>query len=324
MTQGAMHEPTLFLGEFGRGDLSGEAALQQAAAPLGRAAIVATDDPEATARILPHATLLPPNTPTPPEARRALLTGPMSDHNRAVDLILRLGLLRQRGLRIGLRSLSLFPWGPLYRPAPEVRAVLEVLDEASARDHRTLGSMVEWRCPWWAGLEAFPEGDLLPELPPPLPSGLPAGPRLGLSVSDSQKTREVFAKHEALVAEYLAPYDGWTVVPLPVVRQGEGGSDDLRAIRDCAARFLPRSPVVETGPEDVASWRREMTPARLKGWIASCGQVIGGRDLPVAFAAGAGIPCLALAPHADHEAGRAAGTLANRLAPGSRYRVLPS
>ncbi|UPG73094.1 hypothetical protein MVG78_02625 [Roseomonas gilardii subsp. gilardii] len=323
MTQGVMQEPTLFLGEFGRGDLAGE-ALQQAAAPLGRAAIVATDDPEATARILPHATLLPPNTPTPPEARRALLTGPMSDHNRAVDLILRLGLLRQRGLRIGLRSLSLFPWGPLYRPAPEVRAVLEVLDEASARDHRTLGSMVEWRCPWWAGLEAFPEGDLLPELPPPLPADLPAGPRLGLSVSDSQKTREVFAKHEALVAEYLAPYDGWTVIPLPVVRQGEGGSDDLRAIRDCAARFLPRSPVLETGPEDVASWRREMTPARLKGWIASCGQVIGGRDLPVAFAASAGIPCLALAPHADHEAGRAAGSLANRLAPGSRYRVLPS
>ena len=320
MTQGVMQEPTLFLGEFGRGDLAGEAALQHAAAPLGPAAIVATDDPEATARILPFATLLPPNTPTPTEARRALLTGPMSDHNRAVDLILRLGLLRQRGLRIGLRSLSLFPWGPLYRPSPEVRAVLEVLDEASARDHRTLGSMVEWRCPWWAGLEAFPEGDLVPELPP----GLPAGPRLGLSVSDSQKTREVFAKHEALVAECLAPYDGWTVIPLPVVRQGEGGSDDLRAIRDCAARFLPRSSLVETGPEDTASWRREMTPARLKGWVAACDQVIGGRDLPIAFAASAGIPCLALAPHADHEVGRAAGTLANRLAPGSRYRVLPS
>ena len=99
---------------------------------------------------------------------------------------------------------------------------------------------------------------------------------------------------------------------------------DLRAISDCAARFLPRSPVVEIGPEDAASWRREMTPARFKGWVAACDQVIGGRELPVAFAASAGIPCLALAPHADHEVGRAAGTLANRLAPGSRYRVLPS
>ncbi|MFT8244791.1 hypothetical protein [Roseomonas sp. BN140053] len=316
---------TLLLGEFGRGDLAGEAALLHAAGdpanrgPGSSPLLVATDDPEGTLRLLPGAVPVPPNTPTPESARRAALCGPQADIGRAADLVRRLGVLAEaRGLRIGLSNLSFHPWGPLYRPEPTLRAVLERLDWAGARDHRTLGAMVEWRPSWWPSLDAYPEAVILPELP----EQLPPGPRLGLAIRDGAKPREAHAAHAAAIEALCAPYDGWTVVPLPVVRNE--GVDDLRAIRDFAARFLPNSPVADTVPESPAEWRRAATPQRLKGWVASCDAAIAGRELVIAFAAAAGVPCLALAPHADDEAGRAAGTLANRLAPGSRYRVLPS
>ena len=310
---------TLFLGDFGRGDLAAEAALLHALPDLPGPHVVATEDAETTLRLAPGVTPLLPGQPTPGEVRRAVLLGPQANVNRAYNQIRRLGALRERGLATELRNISFHPWGPLYRPDEPAMAALLGLERASARDHRTLGSMVEWRCPWWPAFDAFPEAADTPELP----AVLPPGPRLGLSIRDGERPREAFARCAEQVAALCAPYRGWTVVPLPMSRTDE--AEDLRATLNFAAEFLPGSPVAaEAAPGDHGEWRRALTPARLKGWVASCDAVVAGRDLIVAYAASAGVPCLALACRADDEAGRAAGTLANTLAPGSRYVALPS
>ncbi|MFC0407478.1 hypothetical protein [Roseomonas elaeocarpi] len=307
---------TLLIGDFGVGDMAAEAALLHALPDLPGPHIVSTEDPAATLRIAPGVIPLPPNHPTPAEARRAVLLGPQLDVIQAFPRIGRLGALADRGMAIEMRNISFHPWGPFYRPDPEARAVLRRLERVSARDHRTLGSMVEWRCPWWPHLDAFPEAAILPHLP----DALPAGPRLGLAIHDDPNLRDAFAARAEVVAELCAPYAGWTVVPLPVVRTNE--VDDLRGIHDFAGHFLPASPLATVAPDDPQAWRNSATPEALKGWVASCDAVIAGRDIVVAFAAAAGVPCLALSGHSDDEPGRAAATLANNLMPGSRYVVL--
>ncbi|UFN48146.1 hypothetical protein LPC08_19330 [Roseomonas sp. OT10] len=310
---------TLILGGFGCGDLAAEAALS-ACVTLPGPRWVETADAAAARRVLPGCRPLPPGGPLPEGVRLAVLTGPLHPPaERTAALIGRLGELAARGAAIRLHAVSFQAWGPLHRPAPALRAVLERLESVSARDHRTLDSLLEWRCPWMPTLDPFPGAWSVPELP----ADRPAGKLLGLAIRDGGPVRQAAEVHGARIAALVERYAGWTVLPLPVVRR-EGEPDDLRAARDFAARFLPDSPVLDPWPEHPDAWRAEATPARLAGWLGACDAVVAGRDLAIALAASRGVPCLALAPHAEDEAGRAAGTLADRLVPGSRYVVLPA
>jgi hypothetical protein len=82
--------------------------------------------------------------------------------------------------------------------------------------------------------------------------------------------------------------------------------------------FLPDARIAAPPLLDRAHWRREMTPARLKGLIARCDVLLTQRKHNAVHAIGSGVRVIGLHPMVDNSLRRTFVALANRLPPGSR------
>ncbi|MGG5810804.1 hypothetical protein [Falsiroseomonas sp. CW058] len=301
---------TLLLAEAPFRDLLSRALLTHAQLHLPHAPplLVATRAAGAPPGFAP----VPPGT-LPPGIGQVVIAGAFLDRAALEGALNVAGRALATGATLRVHALAL-EGEAARREAP---AGIEVLERAAAirlRDHRTLNVLTLWRLAAPARIDPYPERHVLPD--PALAAGLPAGPILGLAIRGGEEMRRSWAPRVPALRRLLAPAAGWPVLPLPTLPPGMTG-DDLSGSHDFAEAVLPGAPWLLPELADPAVWRRQLSPARLKGLAARCRVVVTNRDLAASLAIGAGVPVLGIALGADRRIVSCLATLANELPRGS-------
>ena len=299
---------TLLLAEDPFGDLVSHALLAElGAAPNAPPLLVA-----GASAPLPHGFEALPEAEDPRalDIRHIILGGVFLDRAR-LEAMLALAL------RIDAK-LTLYRFGvegaAAQRPAPAGAAVLERATAITLRDHRSANVLTYWRVHARFAIEPFPERHVAPD--PALANLLPPGPVLGLALRDGGDMRASWQPRLPAIRRLLAGAIGWPVLPLPIRGPGQSGDDLAGSTAFAQAVFTtPRFLMPRLG--DFAWWRREVTPARMKGLVARCTLVVTNRDLVAAYAVASGVKVQGISLGADRRIVSCLATLANELPEGS-------
>jgi len=217
------------------------------------------------------------------------------------------------GARLVLRNFAV-EGDAAQRAPPASAAVLDQAESITLRDHRSANVMTLWRVRTALTIEPYPERHIAAD--PTLAALLPEGPILGLAIRAGADMEASWKPRIPALRRLLARAAGWPVLPLPIQGPGSAGNDlaastaFAQAVLDGPALLLPQL-------ADAEWWRREVSPARLKGLVAHCALVATNRDLPACYAVAAGVPVLGIALGADRRIVSCLATLANELPEGS-------
>ncbi len=314
---------TLFIGDFGHGLMPAEAALQEAVQAFADPdPIAASATPAFTARCVPGVACIATGADVPRPPRRVVLVGPVGYLRRVPPLVAAFGAAVAAGAAPHVHNLTLPP-GLL----PEAYAqVAEALAEAtgSIRDHITLLNLMQAGLPWFPRLATYPERGLRPD--DSLAALLPDGPApVGLMLDGYPQMLTALDRHPEAFARLLAHHPDLPVLAIPIAARGLTDAsmpNPIVALRQALLRFRGGQAPLLPALLDEAWWLAHATPAGIAGLVRRCAGVLTTTDLGVAFAAGAGLPCQVIGITPDDPATRAAGTLAEALAPGSSFAVL--
>jgi hypothetical protein len=309
---------TLFLGSYGFGNLGDELCLIEAMQAFPASEAWAwSHDPEHTARLVPGlagfirereeiAALAP--------ERIVLGGGGVGFMPSIRDMLhwMSEGLAGGAELHIhniGMALLEDVAW----TRAPEVQNVFAALKSCSVRDH------MSWHCfrllpgAPVPGITLYPERLIAAD--PALAETLPrARPILGVSITNHALMRDRLAANAARVAQALAPFAGWPVLPIVSSFHPDAAHEnDAAGFADFVARFLPEAETLLPGTLEHAWWRANLTPRRVKGLIAACTHLVTQRKHNLIHAINAGTPTLALSPETDDSLARIFFTLRGEL-----------
>ena len=297
-----------FRGLLSRAIIEAIVATLRPSAPL----LLATDAPQAPGGFQPQ-----PLGTLPDGVEEVVLTGVFLDRVWLEAALSIAAAAVAAGRRLRVHNLGLED--KALGAAPRDVGVLEKAGTLGLRDHRSANAMTLWRVAAGMRVLGYPERHVAADAT--LAAMLPAGRILGLAL----RGRPGMAERARLPAilQRLGASGGWSVLTLPV--GGPGTPDDETATtRAAAAALLPDAPMLLPSLAEPAFWRREMTPARLKGLVARCDLVLTNRDLLAAYAAACGVPVIGLPDGPDRRIISCMATLANTLAPGSALLHLPA
>lgn len=297
-----------FRGLLSRAIIEATVAALRPGVPL----LLATDAPQAPEGFLPQ-----PLGTLPDGVEEVVLTGVFLDRIWLDAALSTATAAVAAGRRLRVHNLGLED--KALGAAPRDVGVLEKAGILGLRDHRSANALTLWRINAAMRVLGYPERHVVADAT--LAAMLPAGRILGLAL----RGRPGLADRARLPAllQRLGPAGGWSVLVLPVA--GPGTADDETATtRAAAAALLPEAPLLLPELAEPTIWRREMTPARLKGLVARCDLVLTNRDVPAAYAASCGVPVIGLLDGPDRRIASCMATLANALAPGSALIHLPA
>lgn len=242
-----------------------------------------------------------------------VLAGPFLDRAGLEQALATAGAAVAAGARLLVHNLALE--GGAAQPAPP--AGLDVLARAGTlglRDHRTANILTLWRvaAPRW--ILGYPERHVTPD--PLLADTLPAGPILGIAIRGGEEMKRSWQPRLPAIGRLLSVARGWPVLPLPTRLPGSG-DDDLPATLEIVQAALPGAAILLPELADPLTWRRRLTPARLRALVGRCALVVTNRDLPAAYAVAAGVPVIGVSLGADRRIVSCLATLANELPAGS-------
>ena len=246
----------------------------------------------------------------PDGVTEAVLVGQFFDRTWFERALATAAAAREAGARLVVHNLGLD--GKAAMSPPDGRGVLDRADTIGLRDHRTANILTLWRVAAPLRVLGFPERRIAPD--PTLAAGLPEGPILGIALRGDATMAE--AVRLPPILRRIAARQGWSVLHLPVAMPGVP-DDDAAPSRAATASVVPDAQLLLPHLAQPLAWRRQMTPARLKGLVARCDLVLTNRDLLAAYAADCGVPVIGLAEGPDRRIVSCMATLANALAPGS-------
>jgi hypothetical protein len=259
----------------------------------------------------------PPLAALPPGVQEVVLTGVFLDRAWLEAALSIAAAALAAGLPLRVHNLGLE--GRALGPIPQDVGVLDKAGVLGLRDHRSANALTLWRVAAEMRVLGYPERHVAADAT--LAAMLPAGRTLGLALRGMPGLADR-ARLPAIL-QRLEAEGGWSILPLPVA--GPGTADDESATtRAAAAALLPEAPLLLPELAEPTFWRREMTPARLKGLVARCDLVLTNRDLLAAYAASCGVPVVGLLDGPDRRIVSCMATLANALAPGSALIHLPA
>jgi len=244
---------------------------------------------------------------------QVMLSGVFLDRKRLEAALAMTAQAVAGGARLVLRNFAV-EGNAAQRVAPAGAAVLDQAAAITLRDHRSANVLTLWRVRNALAIDPYPERHVAPD--PTLAALLPEGPILGLAIRAGAEMEASWKPRIPALRRLLAGAAGWPVLPLPT--QGPGSaSDDLAASTAFAHAVLDGPTLLLPQLADAAWWRREVSPARLKGLVTRCALVATNRDLPACYAVAAGVPVLGIALGADRRIVSCLATLANELPEGS-------
>jgi len=224
-----------------------------------------------------------------------------------------LALAARAGAPLVLRHFSV-EGDAAQRAAPAGAAVLDRAARIELRDHRSANVLTLWRVKAPMLIVPYPERHVAPD--PILGMLLPPGPVLGLAIRDGGDMRASWQPRLPALKRLLARTMGWPVLPLPIQGPAQPG-DDLAGSTAFATAVYGKPTFLMPRLSDLEWWRREVTPARMKGLVARCALVVTNRDLIAAYAVASGVPVQGIALSADRRIVSCLATLANELPAGS-------
>lgn len=244
---------------------------------------------------------------------RVVIAGAFTERRELERALAAATLAVQAGATLTLESFALEGQAG-QRSLPRGVAVLDQAAAIRARDHRTINGLTLWRVAAAFTLAPYPERAITPD--PTLAAQLPAGPILGVAIRHGEEMRASWAARTGALRRLLAPAQGWPVLPLPVQGPGTPG-DDWAGTSAFVQAMLPGATLLLPELADFKTWRRMVSPARLRGLVSRCAWVVTNRDLPAAFAVAEGVRVTGIALGSDRRIVSCLATLGNALPPGS-------
>lgn len=300
----------LLLAERPMRDLRSRALLEGLPARLGATLLIRSTAPrwpEGFESVPPEA------DPTALGLDRVLIAGAFQSRrhfDEALDLAARAAAC---GIPLELRQLTLEA-GAIRVAAPASVAVLDAAQLLAVRDHVTADALLVWRVAAPLVLDPYAERHIAAD--PALATALPEGPILGLGLLGGPGLAAAMAEHGAAIRALLAPFAGWPVLPL-VAEAADSPSEDGAGTLALARALLPESTILLPELADPVARRRQLTPARLKGLVARCAQVVTSHDLVAGFAIAAGVTVLGIGLPGERRIGACLATLASAAPQGS-------
>ena len=199
------------------------------------------------------------------------------------------------------------------------RAVIAGAASFTVRDYVSFEMAAEAGLGRMPRITFYPEADI-PADPALADALLPRGtPLLGLSIIPLPLMQDCLRHDKARVRAVLAEFAGHAVVPIAsTVHRASAEEDDIAGVAAFLDAMLPGATVAAPALLDRRVWRREVTPARLKGLIARCDALVTQRKHNAIHAIGAGVRVIGLHPLEDDSLRRTFVALSHRLPPGSR------
>jgi len=300
----------LLLAERPMRDLRSRALLEGLPARLGATLLIRSTAPRWPAGF---ESVPPEADPAALGLDRVLIAGVFQSRRHFDDALDLAARAVAAGIPLAVHHLSLEA-GVTRVAAPASAGVLDAAGPLDVRDHVTADALLVWRVAARLVLAPYPERQIAAD--PALASTLPEGPILGLGLLGGPGLETAVAERGAALRALLARFAVWPILPL-VAEAADSPAEDGAGTLALARALLPDSPVLLPELADPAARRRLLTPARLKGLVARCTQVVTSHDLVAGFAIAAGVPVLGIGLPGERRIGACLATLANEAPEGS-------
>jgi hypothetical protein len=215
---------------------------------------------------------------------------------------------------IGVAKLADVSWVDAER-----RQFLERLDSFSVRDFRSVEMVRDWGVTRIPHLSSYPERAIPPDFSV-ADRILPRGRKLlGISIINTEKMRQALLDDRDRVRDLLAPFAGWTVIPIvSTMHQTAADENDAAGFKYFAEMFLDGFEIQASEMLDHAWWYANLTPPTLKGVIARLDTLMSQRKHNCVHAIGSAVRVFGIHPRRDDSLPRLFITLTNALVAGSQ------